>query len=107
MDKRTTAQLNEGLPATDPAKVAEKQAGALQADVAGGGAAGAALGGACGMLGGPADAMTGATAGAAAGALAGAIVATERGPAGDAVDMGKFGDAAVGPAGAAPPPRCD
>jgi hypothetical protein len=39
--------------------------------------------------------VTGAVSGAVSGAAAGAVVATERGPTGDAVDMGKFGDAAI------------
>ncbi|KIZ06222.1 hypothetical protein MNEG_1734 [Monoraphidium neglectum] len=89
--------INKGLPAVDPAAVAEKQASHVQGDVATGGAAGASVGGLVGAVGGPAAAVTGAAAGALSGAVAGAVVATERGPAGDAVNMGEFKEAAVGP----------
>ena len=66
MESDEHQHLNEGLPAIDPAKVAETQAAALQADVARGGAAGAALGGAIGILGSPVAAVTGAATGACA-----------------------------------------
>ncbi|GBF91512.1 hypothetical protein Rsub_04252 [Raphidocelis subcapitata] len=88
--------ITTGLPKLDPSAVAQSQAAHLQSGVVTGAASGALVGGIAGALGGLAGALTGAVTGAASGAAAGAIVAAERGPAGDTVDMGKFGDAAVG-----------
>lgn len=61
-------EINEGLPAIDPAKAAQEQAANLQGGVASGAAAGAAVGGGVGALGGPAALVGGSLVGAVSGA---------------------------------------
>lgn len=91
----SSTETTEGLPRVDPAQAAVSEATQLEGGAMRGAAAGALVGAVVGATGGAAAALSGALAAAAAGAGAGAIIAHERGPQGDAVDMAKFGDAVV------------